>query len=682
MNKLDFNYNRELDIYTNNFYVDYNDGSEEYFINLFKDINNEEKKYDDVLRETKEWASLYHLSPVRTNVISSFSELFKKDSTVLEIGAGMGAVTNWLCKHFDKVDCLEGSMKRGVALKERLRKDSNVDVFIGDVLKTNLGVSKYDLATVIGVLEYIPYYSENKDIEESVVDFIKKISSSMKEDGIFLLAIENKFGLKYFSGAKEDHNGKAFSGIMGYPFKSPITFGRNELENLLIKGGFSNIQFYNCSPDYKMPTLICREDKEIYNLNADILCRKNTSELIGSRQQLFIEPLVAQGLFNEKILHKFSNSFIVLCSKSSKINLRTSWLVNKINNSDYLLDEYKHTVQIRKNKDNRFVVERKSINNNKLNEKEDIKFNLYNEEYIKGNSVFLKSIKATLKEDNYSELITIIEKIKSQLILSEKDVQLDEDGIEIVNGSNIDYTFWNLIEKDDEFKFIDKKWNLKTSIPIDYIIYRSLIEIYNITNRFIKEKSFEEFVLGIIPSIYKNFNLKRLLKIQGLEKKFIEKVYNKYESTSIDKYNYQNYNVDINEINTKSKLLDYISLNEEKLYKYITSKLKGESIYIWGAGTHTENLFRLLSKQNFDLNYIKGIIDSDSEKIKLKNNLNGIPIIFKDDFIKNKFETNIDVIISSASFEQEIYSQLIEMEKENLNIIRLYDNKEFFKVLL
>ena len=39
----------------------------------------------------------------------------------------------------------------------------------------------------------------------------------LNENGRLYIAIENRLGAKYFSGCREDHVGKAFVGIEGYP---------------------------------------------------------------------------------------------------------------------------------------------------------------------------------------------------------------------------------------------------------------------------------------------------------------------------------------------------------------------------------------------------------------------------------------------------------------------------------
>ena len=72
---------------------------------------------------------------------------------------------------------------------------------------------KYDVITLIGVLEYAGSYIDSDNPYE---DFIKTLKTHLKPNGRIIIAIENRFGLKYWEGAKEDHTGGFFEGLEGY----------------------------------------------------------------------------------------------------------------------------------------------------------------------------------------------------------------------------------------------------------------------------------------------------------------------------------------------------------------------------------------------------------------------------------------------------------------------------------
>jgi 2-polyprenyl-3-methyl-5-hydroxy-6-metoxy-1,4-benzoquinol methylase len=243
INQSDFALDEELGLFVHEEgpEIDYRDSSEDYLVNLFLGTNPMNSYPVEMQQHITDWPTRYHLSHMRTNLLESVKELFSPDSKVLELGAGMGALTLWLCDHFKHVDAVEGSLKRAQALRARAKDQKNLRVFVGDISDINF-TEKYDLITLVGVLEYLPFYSQG-DPRTVCVDFLKGLTGCLNKDGILLVGIENKLGAKYFSGCHEDHTGKLFSGIMDYPGKSPVTFSRNEIEEMLHETGMTQVQF-------------------------------------------------------------------------------------------------------------------------------------------------------------------------------------------------------------------------------------------------------------------------------------------------------------------------------------------------------------------------------------------------------------------------------------------------------
>ena len=145
-----------------------------------------------ILKKESRWPILYHLSPVRENIIEWYP--MKDNATVLEVGAGCGAVTGALCKKARKVIANDLSKQRSLINAYRNRNYSNLEIYVGNFNDLKL-CEKFDYITLIGVLEYAAYYTETAS---PFVDFLKKIRSLLNEDGKVLIAIENKFGLKYW----------------------------------------------------------------------------------------------------------------------------------------------------------------------------------------------------------------------------------------------------------------------------------------------------------------------------------------------------------------------------------------------------------------------------------------------------------------------------------------------------
>jgi SAM-dependent methyltransferase len=170
----------------------------------------------DLQKHIQDWPSRYHLSYRRTNLLEAVKSLIRKEWEVLELGAGTGVITVWLGKNCARVDAVEGAFSRARAARLRTRGMKNVRIIVGDIANMAFP-QKYHLITLIGVLEYVPYYSSDGDPREACAKFLTGILPYLHEDGMLLIALENKLGAKYFSGCREDHNGQLFSGIMDYP---------------------------------------------------------------------------------------------------------------------------------------------------------------------------------------------------------------------------------------------------------------------------------------------------------------------------------------------------------------------------------------------------------------------------------------------------------------------------------
>ncbi len=91
------------------------------------------------------------------------------------------------------------------------------------------------------------FWSMQKAILERIIrirNIWKKINRLLKPGGKILIAIENRLGLKYFAGCREDHVGREFAGIEGYPGIDFVeTFSKPELEQMLQKTVFRSLSF-------------------------------------------------------------------------------------------------------------------------------------------------------------------------------------------------------------------------------------------------------------------------------------------------------------------------------------------------------------------------------------------------------------------------------------------------------
>jgi len=236
--------------------IAYSDGdvTENKLAAIIRDAGDVSVLSEELPQHCTDWATLYHLSSIRGNILRPFEHLLK--GKVLEIGAGCGAISRFLGECGAQLLSLEGSPRRASIAASRTRGLSNVTVLAErfDDFKTD---EQFDAITLIGVLEYASMFSSDADPAYAM---LKRIRGMLKPDGHLFIAIENQLGLKYFAGAPEDHVSVPMYGIEGrYAAGQPKTFGRKELARLIERAGFKSSTFLSPSPDYKLPNSIITE---------------------------------------------------------------------------------------------------------------------------------------------------------------------------------------------------------------------------------------------------------------------------------------------------------------------------------------------------------------------------------------------------------------------------------------
>ena len=145
------------------------------------------------------------------------------------------------------------------------------------------------------------------DLEE-ILQYLN-IKKHLTKDGRLILAIENKFGLKYWAGCREDHIATFFGGIEGYAKDSYVrTFSKNELAHMLEQAGFSEHTFYYPYPDYKLPEKIFSDEYLPHENELNV----NHRNFDRNRVRLFDENKVYGELIRAEMFPEFSNSFLIV----------------------------------------------------------------------------------------------------------------------------------------------------------------------------------------------------------------------------------------------------------------------------------------------------------------------------------------------------------------------------------
>ncbi|AIQ14752.1 class I SAM-dependent methyltransferase [Paenibacillus durus] len=281
---------------------EYSDGDiEDEILSIVK---QGEAEIEERLMNDNQWPILYHLSPYRHNLLDWYS--FKKNCSILEIGAGCGGVTGVLCEKAKQVTAVELSKRRAEINAYRNFNRENLEIIVGNFEDMEFG-EKFDYITLIGVLEYAGKFTKSPEPYKKFLENIKKF---LKPDGELIIAIENKFGLKYWTGKKEDHTGISYEGIEGYlNDKGVRTFSKCEIRKLLSEVGFKEIEFYYPMPDYKLPTQIFSDSylPKVGDLDKDAPSY-DAEQIIAFQEYFAYNNLIQDNQFDY-----FANSFLLFC---------------------------------------------------------------------------------------------------------------------------------------------------------------------------------------------------------------------------------------------------------------------------------------------------------------------------------------------------------------------------------
>lgn len=202
------------------------------------------ENYMDALQEDNRWFLFYHLSDYRSAVLRWYP--FKKEASVLEIGAEMGAMTGALCDRVKNVTVTENSVFCAEAIARRYEKRDNLTIYAADFRKVDFE-EKFDYVILFGQTERV------------CAAYIDEILSLLKEDGILLMEVENKYGVQNLCGKRDRVTGMAFESFGG---GNGHSLHRAELEEILKESQADRWKFYYPAPDYIAPRAIYTDEAD------------------------------------------------------------------------------------------------------------------------------------------------------------------------------------------------------------------------------------------------------------------------------------------------------------------------------------------------------------------------------------------------------------------------------------
>ena len=218
----------------------------------------------------------------------------------MEINSGYGALTGLLCDRGGQVTALESSMLRARMLNKRYSGRENLRVCAGD-LDDISEEQKFDYIVAVGVLE---------GKRHQTIAYVKRLLNMLRPSGKLLIAVENRYGAKYFCGETNDLVSTPFGGINRSLSGDRGLFSRQELIDCVVSAGSHKYKIFYPMPDYKLTQAVYTDE---YMPKGSIRDRI-IPYYMHPENLVALEDRIYDDLIRNKVLHFFANSFLVECS--------------------------------------------------------------------------------------------------------------------------------------------------------------------------------------------------------------------------------------------------------------------------------------------------------------------------------------------------------------------------------
>lgn len=261
-----------------------------------------QKPIAEILKQDRRWPVLLQLSPVRKNIVQPMA--IQRNSRVLELGGGMGAVTAALVSRCAQVDSVVESLTEGRANAYRNRDCSNLHIHVGKLGEFEAKMP-YDVLLLLGGLENAPCFFPGDDPFRNMLAFCRRM---LKPGGLLYVGVNNRLGARYLAGCREEHENRFFGGLEScFAAGKPHAFTRSELSELVLSCGFGELFFYYPLPDYILPKMIYSDSYLPQNdLSFPYRCNYDSDRLVCFEEVRLLRSLGATAEFG-----MLANSFLL-----------------------------------------------------------------------------------------------------------------------------------------------------------------------------------------------------------------------------------------------------------------------------------------------------------------------------------------------------------------------------------
>lgn len=489
---------------------------------------------EELLTTENDSELLFQLSHMRKNIIEWIPA--ETNGAVLEIGAGCGIVTSLLADRYASVIAVENNGDY-LEVNQFLNRDKNNVKYLAAL--SDCEEKAYDTVILLGLSE------QCRRFDMTSCELLDLAIRCLKQGGQLILAMDNKYALKFWAGMKNSNASESFDTISG--LSQELTFA--QVKEQLVDSGLSSVKCYYPTADYRLPVEIFSEKYPIKE--GSIVA--NTRDYENTRYQIFDEPIVADELCKDGLFAQFANSYLLIAKadvdekldqilyikynsmRDARFQLRTSILeendVRFVQKAPMVSDAKKHLSQM--------------LENRSLLEKVYQKVRLVECEkngealcfsFIKGQPIFClsdaKNISLEALVNQIQEAFSLMFDVKQEICvpfaMTDEFQKMFPDctpgnGVPAYAIANLDSIVSNFVKMESgDVYCLDYEWVSNFPIPVNYVKYRSLLYIFNENQKTVSALISRDELLRIF-----NFSDDEIALYNKMESQFQQHVHGK-----------------------------------------------------------------------------------------------------------------------------------------------------------
>lgn len=439
---------------------------------------------------------------------------------------------------------------------------------------------------------------EELEKQQNPEAFLEMFRGLLGKEGVMLLGMNNRLGLRYFSGDKDKYTNRCFDGVEGYKAayktKEDVFKGRSysmaEIRKMLTDTGWQKVCFYSVFPDLRNPSLLYSER---FLPNEDLANRLipfyHHPRTVFLDEKMLYNDLAENGMF-----HQMANGYLVECALGgtlSDVDHVTCSMDRGRNNALFTMIHSTGVVEKRAAYEEGVKRLESFIENGRDLSAHGIKMvdakleaGSYKMPYVKGEvgQLYLKRLLKTEKET----FLQAMDHFRDLILQSSDIVRADSGDGEgaILRRGYLDMVPLNSFYVDGEFVFYDQEF-YEDNYPANAIITRMITTFYCGNEEAEKivpmDELFARYQLLDKKDIWRRMEYDFLREL--LNVKTLQAYYGKHRPTA-------------GEINSNRQRINYSGAEYRRIFIDIFQDADAGKLVLFGSGNFARKFMELYRK--------------------------------------------------------------------------------------